>query len=94
MRVTLDIPAEAHRQIKTLAAFNGMTMKDFIVSRALSTDSVEEKKGANKSQGSDETEYLLSSPVNAARLQSALQSAPNTRVGFNSVEELRNALGV
>ena len=90
MRVTLDIPEEAHRQIKTLAAFNGMTMKDFIVNRALRLD----EETGDKPGSSDETEYLLSNPANAARLKAALQSNPNSRVGFDSIEELRNALGV
>ena len=86
MRVTLDIPAEEHRQIKTLAAFNGMTMKDFIVSRALG------KKEAVPLV--DETEYLLASPANAARLEATLKSDPADRMVFTSVEELRHALGV
>lgn len=35
-RLTLDIPDETHRKLKTLAAYFGMTMKDFLISRALS----------------------------------------------------------
>jgi uncharacterized protein (DUF1778 family) len=34
-RLTLDIPDEIHRKLKTLAAYCGMTMKDFLLSRAL-----------------------------------------------------------
>lgn len=79
MKVTLDMSAEEHRQLKTLAAFSGMTMKDFILSRALELD---------------ETEYLLKSPANAARLAEAVKSPSAARVGFNSIEELRRALGI
>jgi len=35
-RLTLDIPDDMHRKLKTLAAYFGMTMKDFLISRALS----------------------------------------------------------
>ena len=34
-RLTLEIPDETHRRLKTLAAYCGMTMKDFLLSRAL-----------------------------------------------------------
>ncbi len=33
-RLTLDIPDDTHRKLKTLAAYFGMTMKDFLLSRA------------------------------------------------------------
>ncbi len=36
-RLTLDIPDDTHRKLKTLAAYFGMTMKDFLISRALSS---------------------------------------------------------
>lgn len=34
-RLILDIPDDMHRKLKTLAACVGMTMKDFLISRAL-----------------------------------------------------------
>ena len=91
MRVTLDITSEAHRQLKTLAAFSGMTMKDFILNRALGAETAETKT-RGKPDGMDETEYLLSSPANAARLDAALNS--KKRVSFTSEEELRRAIGL
>ena len=91
MRVTLDITSEAHRQLKTLAAFRGMTMKDFILSQALGT-APEQKKIPGKPKGMDETDYLLSTPANAARLEAALSS--QERVSFASEEELRRAIGL
>ena len=87
MRVTLDIDKEAHRRIKTLAAFNGMTMKDFLVSSALATN-------AKTAVTPDETDYLLAKPANAARLKTAMKGKAKGRIAFNSIEELRNALGV
>ncbi len=91
MRVTLDITSEAHRQLKTLAAFSGMTMKDFILNRALGSEAVI-KSARGKPDGMDETEYLLSSPANAARLEAAVHS--EKRVSFATEEELRSAIGL
>ncbi len=91
MRVTLDIPSEAHRQLKTLAAFSGMTMKDFILNRALGAKTAA-KKTRVKPDEMDETAYLLSKPANAARLEAALNS--KKRVSFASEEELRRAIGL
>lgn len=34
-RLTLEIPDDLHRKIKTLAAYVGMSMKDFLITRAL-----------------------------------------------------------
>ncbi|RYD26310.1 MAG: DUF1778 domain-containing protein [Verrucomicrobiaceae bacterium] len=34
-RLTLEIPDDTHRRLKTLAAYFGMSMKDFLISRAL-----------------------------------------------------------
>lgn len=44
-RLTLDIPDDTHRKLKTLAAYLGMTMKDFLISRALSP--ADHKAGPN-----------------------------------------------
>lgn len=87
----MDISEEAHRQLKTLAAFSGMTMKDFILSKTLGVRA-SAKKGVGKPEGMDETDYLLSSPANAARLEAALNEPK--RVSFTSEEELRHAIGL
>lgn len=34
-RLTLEIPDDTHRKLKTLAAYFGMSMKDFLITRAL-----------------------------------------------------------
>ena len=41
----------------------------------------------------DETAYLLRSPANAERLEVAVTSPAADNVGFDSVEDLKNALG-
>ena len=41
-----------------------------------------------------ETAYLLSSPANARRLQEALNEDPSKSKCFDSIESLRNELGI
>ena len=68
-----------------------MTMKDFILSQALGS-TPEPKKTLGKLEGMDETDYLVSSPANAARLDAALAS--QERISFANEEELRRAIGL
>ena len=42
----------------------------------------------------EETAYLLSSPDNARRLLAALKGRPEDRVQFDSISELKDAVGV
>jgi antitoxin YefM len=42
----------------------------------------------------EETAYLLSSPANARRLLQALESDAKDRATFDSVDELKDALGL
>ena len=65
-RLTIEIAPEQHRQIKTLATFAGMTIKDFILSRTLAPEA---------EPAPDTTDRLLGSPVNAARLRDAIAQA-------------------
>ena len=84
-RLSIEIEPEQHRQIKTLATFSGLTIKDYILSKALpksATDPV------------DATSHLLSSPKNAKRLQEALETPDTENRVFNSLEDLKDALGV
>ena len=84
-RLTIEIEPEQHRQIKTLATFAGMTIKDFILAKTLVRES---------SEGEDTTARLLGSPKNAERLREAIATpAPQYRV-FESMEDLKNALGI
>ena len=83
-RLTIEIEADQHRQIKTLATFAGMSIKEFILSRTLGTE--EEEK--------DATDQLLSSPTNAKRLREAITTPVSKRRVFESMEELKEALGI
>lgn len=83
-RLTIEIDPEQHRKIKTLATFSGMTLKEFILDKTL----------APQSPSEDTTEKLLASPKNAARLRKAIASPKSSHRVFESMEELKNALGV
>lgn len=84
-RLSIEIDAEQHRKIKTLATFEGLTIKEFILRQTLRiSPSVE----------SDATAHLLSSSKNAKRLKEALDTPASEHVVFESLEDLENALGV
>ncbi|MDX2227288.1 MAG: hypothetical protein SFY92_09395 [Verrucomicrobiae bacterium] len=83
-RLTIEIDPEQHRKIKTLATFAGMTLKEYILERALAPQSP--KDGT--------TQELLGSPRNAARLREALASPEDTHRVFETIEELEDALGI
>lgn len=83
-RLTIDIDPDQHRQIKTLATFSGMTIKDFILNKTLS-----QKRGIT-----DETEYLMGSESNAKRLRAALATPRKKHLVFKSLKDLENALGI
>lgn len=83
-RLSIEIDPESHRQIKTLATFAGMTIKDYILAKTL----------PGKSSDGDATEKLLSSPKNAARLREAIAAPNSDHVGFKSLDELKDALGI
>lgn len=85
-RLTIEIDPEQHRQIKTLATFSGMTIKDFILSKTLGT--------GKRRDSADSTEHLMGSAKNAARLRKAIASPKSEHRVFESVKELKNALGI
>lgn len=84
-RLTIEIDPEQHRQIKTMATFAGMTIKDFILAKTLGGDAEEEP---------DATDHLLSSPENAKRLLDSIATPASKRRVFATVEELKDALGI
>ena len=84
--MSIEIDPEQHRQIKTLATFEGMTIKEFILSRTL--------PAKQSTQESDTTEKLLSSPKNRARLLEAISAPQSESRVFESMEELKDALGI
>ncbi len=87
-RLTIEIDPEQHRQIKTLATFAGMTIKDFILAQTLNAP---KKRASTKA---DTTSKLLGSPKNAKRLREAIASKTPKHLVFESTEDLKRALGV
>lgn len=83
-RLSIEIDPESHRQIKTLATFAGMTIKDFILSKTL----------PGKTLATDATGQLMKSPKNAARLRDAISTPQSEHVVFESLEDLKDALGI
>ncbi len=83
-RLSIEIDSEEHRQIKTLATFAGMTIKDYILSKSI----------PHKARVSDETEHLLASPKNAKRLRKALATPEKEHIVFENLEELTDVLGI
>jgi len=83
-RLSIEIDPEQHRQIKTLATFSGMSMKDFILSKILPA----------KEEEMDTTEKLLSHPENKKRLLEAINQPTKDHLIFESMDDLKNALGI
>ncbi len=87
-RLTIEIEPEQHRQIKTLATFAGMTIKEFILSKTLTPASAQPRPSK------DTTERLLGSPKNAKRLREAIASKTPKHLVFETTEDLKRALGI
>ncbi len=87
-RLTIEIEADQHRQIKTLATFAGMTIKEFILSKTLTPSKTEPL------QAEDTTSRLLGSPENAKRLREAIASEAPEHLVFKTTEDLKRALGI
>lgn len=84
-RLTIEIDPEQHRQIKTLATFAGMTIKEFVLTKTL---------GPQKGVSGDATDQLLGSEKNATRLKEAIAAPESEHRVFQSVDELKDALGI
>ena len=79
-RLSIEIEPEQHRQIKTLATFAGMSIKEFILTKTLAPK--------------DTTEVLLSDPQNAQRLREAIAEKSSDGLSFETIDDLKNALGI
>lgn len=82
--MSIEIDPDQHHQIKTLDTFAGMSLKDYILARTLPAKSAE----------TDTTEKLLSSPNNATRLLASVDAPASEHVVFESLTDLKNALGI
>lgn len=87
-RLTIEIEPEQHRQIKTLATFAGMTIKEFILSKTITPSSMPSQ------HAEDTTARLLASPKNAKRLRDSITSKTPEHLIFETTEDLKRALGI
>lgn len=87
-RLTIEIEPEQHRQIKTLATFAGMTIKEFILSKTLTPSSRQPQRSM------DTTDQLLGLPSNAKRLRESIASETPKHLIFETTEDLKRALGM
>jgi Antitoxin ParD len=85
-RLTIEIDPEQHRQIKTLATYAGMTIKDYILAKTLNVSKARPEI--------DTSDKLLKSPKNAKRLRKAIASQTPPDLVFKSIEEVKHALGI
>lgn len=83
-RLSIEIDSDQHRQIKTLATFAGLSIKDYIIQKTL----------PSKIKEVDTTEHLLSSPANAKRLRDALETPRSDYRVFETMKDLEDALGI
>ena len=84
-RLTIEIETEQHRQIKTLATFSGMTIKEFILSKTI---------GPQRDATEDPTQQVLGSRKNALRLREAIATPEKDHRVFDSLKDLKDALGI
>lgn len=95
MRLTLELDAKLHRQIKTLAAFHGQSIKGFILERiGLAGTTSDAAPAARQKAAPDETAYLLGRRSNATRVTRALKGRARDRLKFDSIEDVKRALGI
>lgn len=93
-RLSIEIDNQQHREIKMLAASEGLSIKDLILLRTIGV-SLPAKGGAPRGNVvEDETEFLFSSTVNYKRLRGAVASPDWQNVRFKTLDELANELRI
>lgn len=94
MRLTLDLKPEEHRMIKSVAAAHGQSMKAAILSKfGLKTKRLVKNPKPKPVKEMDETDYLFSSPANAAHLIEEFNGKREENLRFDSLNDLKRALG-
>ncbi len=93
-RLSIEIEPDQHRQIKMLAASEGVSIKDLILGRTIGAPKKVTPAITELKMDVDEAEYLFSSAVNFKRLRGAVRSPEDENTVFESTEELRNVLGI
>lgn len=93
-RLSIEIDNQQHREIKILAASEGLSIKDLILLRTIGSVSSAQNALSPVHTPEDETEFLFSSTINFKRLRGAATSPDWQNVRFNTLEALANELGI
>ncbi len=97
-RLSIEIDNQQHREIKALAASEGMSIKDLILLKTIGkekeTKEVRKPQSERLVRAEDETEFLFRSAVNFKRLRGAVTAPDHENMCFNNLEELADALGI
>lgn len=84
-RLAIEIEPEQHRQIKTLATFAGMTIKEFILTKTLAPQA---------GNSADTTDRLHGNPKNATRLRKTIAQPASSHLVFETLKDVKDALGI
>lgn len=89
MKQTLNLDPAIIRQLQAKAVLRGLTIEALILS-LMNCDDLH----ASESKEFDETGYLFSTSANAAQLEKGLHGKPENRLKFESIEDVKLALGI
>ena len=87
-QLTLELSPEQQRELENRAAFQGMNLRDFILSKALA------ETGSAPVLEEDATARILANPVMSRRLTEAMDRKPEDRRTFDSTGDVKRALGL
>jgi Antitoxin ParD len=66
MRLSIEIPAYQHQQIKAMAALRGISLKDYILEKTLSSSTTTTAEDAAEAEALAQLEALLAPRIAAA----------------------------
>ena len=84
-QLTFDISPDEQRELESLAAHQGLSLRDFILAKTL---------GAQDGDAEDETARILANPTMTCRLEEAMAREAADRVAFDSTGDAKRALGI
>ena len=87
-QLTLELSPEEQRELESRAALQGMSLRDFILSKAL------DEPGSEPAAEEDATARILANPVMSRRLAEAMDRKPEDRRTFDSTGDVKRALGI
>ena len=85
---TLGLSPEEQRELESRAAFHGMSVRDFILSKAL------DEPGDGHAAEEDAPARILANPVISRRLAEAMDRKPEDRRTFDSTGDVKRAPGI